>query len=116
MNSLTLHHITKLKQDSQDGKFTMQGLALTSLIHNLIREQGKYYQGSYVVDIDTLPLSDKRLLLSHFESASWYEYVCKSPTNTQVLFDEHKDHIQTLINSECDEVYREDMEEMGECI
>lgn len=101
-----------LSEERQEGKFTMQGIAFTNLIHNLVREYGQYKHGSYSLDVDQFDLSDKRLVLSHMESAEWYEYACESPTNTEALFLEHKDFIQKLCDEERDEVYKEDMEEM----
>jgi hypothetical protein len=111
MNRSTLHQINSIKQDRQEGNFTMHGLAFTSLIHSLIREYGKYYDESYTTDVKDFLISDKRLILSHFESAEWYEYACKSVANTEALFDECKDYVQKFLDDECYEVYREDMEE-----
>jgi hypothetical protein len=110
MNSSTLQHITSFKQDAQDGKFTMQGLALTSLLHNLIRDYGKYRHGSFSVDIDNFDIVDKRLILSHIMDATEYQYACQSVINTQVIFDESRKFIQRLIDDDCDEVFKEDME------
>ncbi len=112
MISSTLQQINTIKQDAKVGIFTIKGLSLTNLIHNLIREHGKYKHGSYSVDVESFPISDKRLLISHFESAEWYEYACESATNTDVIFSESAPHIQSLFDDECDEVYRNDMEEM----
>jgi hypothetical protein len=112
MKSSTLHQLNTFKQDAQEGIFTMQGLALTHLVQNLIREHGHYHSGSYVVDINDLTINDKRLLLSHFESAEWYAYACESATNTEVLFDEGKKYYQRLLDDESYNVYVEDIEEM----
>jgi hypothetical protein len=116
MNSATLQQISNIKQDAQDGKFTMQGLAFTNLLHSLIRDHGRYYDGSYSVDVDAFAISDKRLILSYIESAEWYEYACKSIATTESLFSECKDHVQHLIDEDCYEVYKQDMEEMREAI
>lgn len=112
MNSSNIYHINSIKQDAKVGIFTEKGLCLTNLIHNLIREHGQYQNGTYYVDVNTFPLSDKRLLISHFESAEWYEYACQSVTNTEIIFEEYAKHIQSLMDDDCDEVYRDDMEEM----
>lgn len=112
MNRSNIYHINSVKQDAKVGKFTIKGLSLTNLIHNLIREYGEYRDGSYSVDVDTFSISDKRLLISHFESAEWYEYSCESVTKTEAMFSEYSKHIQSLIDDEVDEVYRDDMEEM----
>lgn len=113
MNSTTLHHLYHIKQDAQEGKFSMHGIAFTNLLHNLIREYGRYKNNSYHVDVNHFSINDKRLILSHFESAEWYAHACESVTNTEVLFDEYKDHVKKLLDDECDEVYRDDMENRG---
>ncbi len=116
MNSATLHQLNTIKQDAQEGKFTMHGIALTNLIHTLIRGYAKYRNCSYAVDADNFSLADKRLVLSHYESAEWYEYACESETKTESLFTECKDHVQKLINDDCDYVFKQDMEEMRDAI
>ena|ERR1700733_6559224 len=112
MNNSTLQHVNSYKQDCQEGKFTMQGLAFTNLLHTLIREYGFYHDGSYSVDVDSFSISDKRLLISYYESAEWYEHACESIVHTESMFNECKAHVQNLINECCDDVYKEDMEEM----
>jgi hypothetical protein len=98
-------------QDARVDKMR-KGISLTKLLHNLIREHGQYKNNSYSVDVEQFPISDKRLLLSHFESAEWYSYACLSHLHTETLFSEHKAYIQELIDADCAEVYIEDMEEM----
>ncbi len=93
----------------------MQGMALTNLIHNIIREYGKYDRGNYSVDVNSIDLADKRLVISHFESAEWYEWACESVGHTEELFAEHAPYLQKIVNDECYEVYQEDMEEMRAC-
>ena len=112
MISTNLTQVNLIKQDAMVGTVTKKGFSLMQLIHNLIREHGEYKDGSFDLDVDSLPISDKRLLLSHFESPEWYEHACESITNTETLFDECKDYVQKLIDDECYEVYRECMEEM----
>lgn len=114
MNRSTLHQNDIIKQDARAAKLSNKGLSLTKLLHDLIREHGQYYDNSYSVDVEAFPISDKRLLLSHFESAEWYEYACKSHLHTETLFSEHKAHIQELMDIDASEIYREDMEEMRE--
>jgi hypothetical protein len=112
MNSATLHQIHIIKQDAKAGTVTKKGLSLLRLVHNLIREHGIYRHGTYYLDVHALPLHDKRLLLSHFESPEWYEYACVSANHTESLFEESADYIQKFVNDECYEVYIDDMEEM----
>jgi hypothetical protein len=88
------------------------GQSLTRLLHNLIREHGQYKDQSYYVDVNSFPLSDKRLLLAYFEGAEWLEYAYESEIKTDALFSDHSKFIQKSIDDDCDELYREDMEEM----
>lgn len=112
MNRSTLHQIDIIKQDAMVGINMKKGFSLTSLLHNLIREYGTYQDNNLSVDVDNFELIDKRLLISHFESAEWYAYACESYEKTQALWDEHRNHIQKLINDDCYEVYKDVMEEM----
>lgn len=112
MISTNLSRINIIKQDAMVGTVTKKGFSLMQLLHNLIREHGEYRDNNFYVDVDDLPICDKRLLISHFESAEWYEWACESHLKTQTLFSEHKQFIQKLIDEECYEVYRECMEEM----
>jgi hypothetical protein len=113
MNRSNIHQLHRIKQDTKEGIFTMTGYAFTKLIHSLIREYGSYHDGSYGVDISTLSLSDKKLLISHIADSEEYEWACATPTRTEAVFLEYFDRLQGLIDDECYSVYCEDMEEMG---
>lgn len=112
MNSSNVYHIKPLKQDRQEAINTMKGISLTNLLHSTIREYGTYHDGSYSVDVRNLDFSDKKIVVSHYESAEWYEWACQSPYRIESLFDECRHHFQDLIDEECHEVYMEDQEEM----
>lgn len=112
MISTNLTHVNIIRQDATVGAVIKRNFPLDYLIHNLIREHGAYKGGTFSLDVEQLPLCDKRLLLSHFESAEWYEYACESHLKTNTLFSEHKQYIQKLVDDECYEVYRDVMEEM----
>jgi len=91
----------------------MNGLALTRLLHNVIREYGKYDGVNYSVSLSEIDLADRKLLLSHILDSGEYEWAMKSSSRINAYFDENRKHIQNLIDNECQEVYQEDMEEMG---
>lgn len=102
-----------ITQDAREiGYMTKKGLALTSLLHQLIREYGTYDNGSFSIDVDDFDVSDKRLLLSHFQDSEWYEYACESQIKTNELFNEGKKHYQRILDDECYECYTSVMEEM----
>ncbi len=113
MKKATIQQLYPKKQDTKEGVYTMKGIALTNLLHTLIREYGTYYDGSYSVDPKNFSLSDKRLILSHILTSDTYERSTLNNERLEAMFMNHNNLIQTLLDSECDSVYREDMEEMG---
>ena len=113
MNNAINNTINSFWQDRLEGKVTKQGLALVTLTHNIIREYGTYEHNSYYVDVNAISLSDKKLVISHFESAEWYEWACEFPHRVEELFAEHKKYFQEIVDNECFAVYCEDREEEG---
>lgn len=87
--------------------------ALTKLLHNIIRENGKYATDHYTVNINALTDIEKKLLISHVADSDEYEYACSSPSRLAAMFAEYADHIFNLIENESYEVFAEDMEEAG---
>ena len=92
---------------------TKKGFSLTNLLHNLIREHGTYHDGSYAVDVLTFPLSDKDYSSRRFESPRWYRYM---PVDHQLILKRYlmsaSIRAAGVVDKECDEVFKEDMEEM----
>lgn len=113
MNSATINHVSSFMQDRQEGRFTMQGLALTNLIHNVIREYGQYDGCDYTVLLSDIDNTDRKLFISHLCSAEDYEVAASSPEFLDELWEENSKHIDKLISNESFYVYKEDMEEMG---
>lgn len=111
MNKTNIHYLHVIKQDTKEGIYTMKGISLTNLIHSLIREYGYYSDGTYSIDPNTFLLSDKKLVLSHILDSEEYEWTLQNTTRIEIVFNENIKHIEQLFNSECDEVYRENMEE-----
>lgn len=111
MSINTIHDLVLTMQDTREGIFTVQGIAFTRLLHNIIREYGTYYDGTINVNIDSLDSSDKKLILSHLLDASEYEYACENIVNLEVVFNEYRNTINSLIDEECYTVYKENMEE-----
>lgn len=108
-----IHHIISIKQATKEGNFTMKGIALINLLHSLIREYGTYKHGSLSIDPNTLSLSDKKLVLSHITDSGEYAWIMENSIRVEVSFQEYIEHIQLLLDEECSEVYREDMEDRG---
>lgn len=113
MSKSNIHHLHSVIQDTKEGIYTMKGLSLTRLLHNLIREYGQYSDGTYAINPETFSLSDKKLILSHVTDSEEYEWACNNPVRTEAVFNEYVNHIQHLLDGQCDEVYAEDMEEAG---
>lgn len=113
MSKSNIQQLRLIKQDTKEGIFTMKGIALTKLLHNLIREYGTYHDGSYTIDPYSISLSDKKLIISHITDSEEYEWACQNPIRTESIFEEYIKYIQTLFDDECSEVYQEDMEEAG---
>ena len=113
MNSNTIQDNSINPQYCQDDIIMLTDKAFVSLLHNLIREHGHYGRDGITCDVRDFDLTDKRLLLSYYEGQEWLEYAYESETNTQALFDEHKQHVQEMIDNETWAVYCEFMEESG---
>jgi len=112
MISSTLHQFHIITQDRAGARFTVEGEALTKLIHNLIREHGKYNSCDYTVDLRDFDTIDKKLVLSHILEPFEYAEAISSPTRLEAEFWEHSKFIEIMISENSSEVYQEDMEEM----
>ena len=113
MISNTILQLKQIKQDAQDGKLTKKGYSLTNLIHEIVREYGKYSHGTYDVHLNDLSLADKKILLSHVLDSEEYAWACEQAHRVEALMEEHERYLSKIIDEEAPEVYREDMEEMG---
>lgn len=113
MNSTTIQQINSIKQDRQDGIYTMQGITRTRLIHRIIREYGQYDGVNYSVKLSEIDLNDRAEMLYHVLEDYEYRWCLISDKRINKMFDEHEKYIDELIEMECQDVYREDMEEMG---
>ncbi|HLA58582.1 MAG TPA: hypothetical protein VK622_07470 [Puia sp.] len=113
MISSTINQINVLKQQRQEGRQLKHGHSLTNLIHNIIREYGIYSCGTYDVHLKDISKIDKKLLLSYVLESGDYEWMCEDASRLNLMFKENEKFIERMIDNECSEVFREDMEEMG---
>ena len=118
MSNCNIQHLNTFKQDTMEGVLKvshhpLQSHAFTVLVHRVIREYGKYDGHSYSVNLNDLDLCDIRLLLSHIAEHDDYEHACSSSISLENIFREYSPFMQKCIDAECDEVYRDDMWEMG---
>lgn len=114
MSTTNIQQLHPLKQAAKDGVFSLKGMARTKLIHNVIREYGKYHDNNYAVNLNDIDPHDKKLLLSYVLDSEELREVIDSPTMLHAYMLEHADYLNDLINYECYEVYQEDMEEARE--
>lgn len=113
MTKSNIHQLHSIKQDAKEGIYTMKGIALTNLLHTLIREYGTYHDGSYSVDPKTFSCPDMRLILSHVLDSGEYEWASFNNERLEAVYMQTINIIQNLLDSESYAVYCEDMEEMG---
>jgi hypothetical protein len=83
------------------------------LLKNIAHEYGNYILGEYRVNLSSLSISDKRLVLSHIVDSEDYQWAHKSHSCTESLFKENITYLEQEMSSIEDEVYEEIMEEMG---
>lgn len=86
---------------------------LFNFVDDVIREYGKPRDNTYYLFVQELPQSVKRIFLSHLDTEGEYEYLISNPIREVEAFKEYQDIMQSYINERIDDVYREDMEEMG---
>lgn len=111
MSSTTIQQVYSIKQDTKEGIVTVIGLALTRLLHKVIREYGHYDHASYVVNLNDIDLCDQKLLLSYVTDSSEYKEALENQVRFNSYFKEYSSYIQHLIDDECHNVYIEDQED-----
>lgn len=116
MNSITIQQVNSLTQDRQDGNVTMNGRNRTKLLHQIIREYGKYDGVNYSVTLSDIDINDRAEILSYVLDDYEYRWCLISDKRIDHMFDTHSRYIEELIDMECSDVYQEDMEEMGMCL
>jgi hypothetical protein len=86
-----------------------------NLIHDLIKQYGKYKDDTISINVDDLVYGDKKLLMSHLIDLGDYEWAIGNIYRFFAMYDENKEYLQNALDSECDEVYRRKMEDLREC-
>lgn len=82
-------------------------------ISDLIRSNAKYSNGCYKLWVSDLSFDDQKLLLSCIKDPSDYEWACEDAHRLQTVIAESKPSMQLAINELIDDVWHEDMQEMG---
>lgn len=105
--------IVKQTKSSKDGRLTMLRDAFHTFLDSLIRNNAKHKSDCYSLFANSLSYDDQKLFLSYLVVPDDYEYYTATPTRTREVLKDYHDDMQFLINDRIDDLYREDMEEMG---
>jgi hypothetical protein len=98
--------------NSKEGE-SVTGNIFKKFISNLIREHAIHKNDGYQLTVDDLPYQEKKHFLSHLVDIDDYEYFIKNKTRELEAIKDYKDEMQYFINCNIDEIYHEDMQEMG---
>ena len=97
---------------SKEGE-NMLARVFRQILDQVIRENVRYRDGGYSLFASDLPHHDKKLLLSYLVPIEDYEEYIKDPYKERAAFMEYEDEMQYLINERIDDIWHEDMQEMG---
>lgn len=86
--------------------------AYREFLKDLINENAKYKNGSFELDIKDVSLDDKKIFLSYLDIDE-YEAYCRRPSLLAHAIADHEEKMQAEINYVIDDVFHENMEEMG---
>jgi hypothetical protein len=97
----------------QDGSKNMAKRILSNFINSLIRENAKHNDDSYSLFVSDLEPIDKKIFLSHLVSADEFEDYSANETRMSAAIKEYEEEMQFFVNENIDQVYHEDMRELG---
>ena len=98
---------------SKDGSMTNYSPAKIQFIYELIRENAKFDgDGAHLFACDLSEI-DSKLLLSYVLDIEDYEHYCNSPELLKIAIKEFRSEMQELIDQYKDQVWHDDMQEMG---
>lgn len=101
------------KFDSTDGEKNMLGKAFNRYLDSLIRENCTYKDGCYQLQASDIPYEDRKLLLSYLVHIEDYEDFTRDKTREIEAIKDYEPEMQYLIDKRIDDVWHEDMQEMG---
>ena len=97
---------------SKEGE-SMLAKVFRQILDQVIRENAIYKDGSYSLFASDLPYHDKKLLLSYLIPIDEYDEYIKDPHKERAAFLEYENDMQYLIDDRIDDIWHEDMKEMG---
>lgn len=100
------------KSVTKDGDFINKPQSFVNLVHEIIRDNVEFSNDGYSLFVSSLSKIEKQLLLSYILEISDYEYYL---TNNllDAAISEYEKELQAAIDNEIDQVWHEDMQEMG---
>lgn len=120
MNGLNIQHHNGQAQDT--GRINMQMRQmrnmhpaphlynLYALIDGLVRDYGERMEDGYSFFISELSIAEKRLVLSHILDSEEYDEAMASHSMTEAYFTEHRQFIQSAVDYQSAETYRDFLE------
>lgn len=87
--------------------------ASRAFIHGLIRENKYHDEGGYHLHVNDLCMADKKIFLLHLCMIMADEIKWEVPISIEAGILEYQDQMQQLINQEIDQVYWDDMRQLG---
>lgn len=98
---------------AKDSSYPMQTNAFKNLVHEIIRDNVEFSNEGYYLCAHKLSKIEKRQLLKHIISAEDFEYYDQEESLMDAAVADCERDLQAAIDSEIDQVWHEDMQEMG---
>lgn len=98
--------------NSMEGE-NMLGRAFNLYLDQLIRENCKHIDGCYSLFACDIPYEDRKIFLSYLVNIDDYKDYISNKTRERIAIKEYEDQMQYLINNRIDDVWHEDMQDMG---
>jgi hypothetical protein len=91
----------------------MLSRAFYKFVNSLIEEHKEIDRDGYKIDINSFPLYDKKILLSHLVGPSEYEWANQNESRINCLFQEYHDYLKEIFDTQLSTIYSQDMYEKG---
>lgn len=110
MMKINIHGFDGSNQVTMDKGFKM---TFHCYIKELIRDKARHGREGYVLFAEELHIEDQAEFLSYLIDANAYDYYMRYPVLLKAACDIRLKQMQKYIDSYIDDVFHEDMEEMG---
>lgn len=99
--------------NSMEGEKNMLGREFRHFLDDLIRSNATYKHGCYQLYACDLAYEDKKIFLTYLVTPEDYEDYIENSNRERVALEEYEGEMQYLINDRIDDIWHEDMQEMG---